>query len=810
MSVPTRGLHWLLALALALAFGLAGPPVSTPSETLPLRPPRLTRERMETSLDGNQRFLVVYGTCDPAGASLLRARALLFARRFSDGDTSLVMADRDVGAETIARHHVVLLGGPRENGWTARFATMLPVTFSPGAFRWQGNDYRRPGDVLHLVWPSPLDPGRFMIVVAGNSVAALAGRAGRIQLGARDWRIYRDGELVRSGVFAQSTEWPWRYDPALDHDLEASRARFNGSLRRSGSGPVRILSAPDTEGAGTLLAAAEALAARLSHMGFADSLGAPLVLTLYPSLEAKGQLVRDTRAEHLEPHGEVHAAFPAGRRVLDLWSLAAARLIRLGAAEASAWLLPAGVWLSGRFEGEPLEAAVSRLVSGGLLPGVAEAATAVPIADRTAAAADWRSPLIRNPARALLVRALYEAAGPRGRSVVLALVRGPAPATLDAICTRADLHVAAVERRYAFLADSLAHAGALASRARTPRPWRPSDGFQAGVCLAHSVGLEGGYLSAACGRVLARLRGEGAGWISLTPFGYLPSREVPMIVPGNDGGPEEESDQAVCEAAARAHALGLRVWLKPHLWTRGFVGDLEFGAAGWPRFFARYREFILHYALLAEREGMDGLVIGHELSTAALGHPERWRALIAEVRRVYRGTLTYGANWGEEVRGVAFWDALDLIGVSLYTPLADTPTRDVPRLEAGARRALAELRSVARRAGRPVLIVEAGYAPQSAAAVRPWEERGGVRDLETQRACYEALVRALGSERWVAGLFWWKLFSDDGAGGPGDGSYTPRGKPAEAVMKRAFADWAGRPVNGPRAPAANPGRPSRR
>ncbi len=791
MLLAARELPLLLALALAA-------PIAPPAGPTVLLPPRLTRERMEAALDGSQRFLLVYGTRDPETARLLRERALGIARRLFDGDTSLVVADRDARADALAGSQVLLLGGPRDNEWTRRLAPALPVAFTAAGFRWQGSDYERPGDVLHLVWPNPLEPGRFLLVLAPNSAAALTRHGGGWHFGTHDWRIYRAGELVRSGVFAQSAERPWRYDPGLDHDLEASRAGFTASLRASGSGSVRVWSGPDTPWAGRVLPAAELLIARLDRMGFAAGRGAPVALTLYPSLEGKGRLCRVTRPEHLDAAGAARAALPAGREALDLWSLAAARLRRLGASADSPWLVPAAVWLCGRCEGEPLEVAVSRIYFGRLLPRAAEAASPPSVPAGAGRSHAWRSPLVWIPARALVVRAVYETASPRGRDAVIALLRAPAPGTLDSLCRRAGLVPAAVERRYAALADSLARAGARAARMSHPRPWRPADGFQSGACLAHTVDLEGGYLSGACVRELARLRGLGAGWVSLTPFGYLPARDTPEIVPVADGGPEEESDEALCEAAARARALGLRVWLKPHLWTRGFVGELEFGPAGWPRFFARYREFILHYALLAQRERMDGLVVGHELTTATLGHPERWRALIADVRRVYGGTLTYGANWGEEVRGIRFWDALDLVGVSFYAPLADAPTRAVPALEARARRALAELRAVAARTGLPVLIVEAGYAPRAAAAVRPWEERGGPRDLEAQRACYEALVRALEPELWIAGVFWWKWFSSDAVAGPGDGSYTPRGKPAEAVMRRAFADWAGRPVRASR------------
>ena len=92
----------------------------------------------------------------------------------------------------------------------------------------------------------------------------------------------------------------------------------------------------------------------------------------------------------------------------------------------------------------------------------------------------------------------------------------------------------------------------------------------------------------------------------------LPDSAARELVSSADGGPGEESDEAVWEVAARAKALGLRVWLKPHVWTRVWSGDLKFSASDWATFFDRYEELALHWALLAEREGVDGLVVGHE------------------------------------------------------------------------------------------------------------------------------------------------------------------------------------------------------
>jgi len=784
----------VLGVTLALAL------TSAPARTLDLVAPRYTREQMESALPGAESWLFVYGTRTPAAAAALRERATLVARRLFDGDSSAVRADREVTEREVAEHSVFLIGSPRDNAWTERIAPALGVEFTARGFRWHGRSYEQSGDVIHLAYPNPLNPQRFLLLVAGNSAAAMTRRGGGFLFAGDDWRIYRDGELVRDGRFAQKAGDPWRYDAALDRDLETEREQFTAGLEHLGTGPLRVRALPGAVDARGVLDAGERVLAGMDRLGLGARRAAPGRITLYRSLEQKGRLARNTRPEQLESASEATAALAAGRDALDLWTVASMRLCALGAASAAPLLEPAGVWLAGRFEGEPLAWAVHRLYFGRLLPTARDAAAR----DR-----EWRSPLIMVPARALLARAVFESAGGRGREALLALLRAPTPGTLDSLCRVARVPRGRVEERYAALADSLARVGARRPRARRPQPWRPEDGFQRGVCLAHAVSLDCGYISEACGHELEGLRKMGADWVSLTPFGYLPSIRTPEIFPSSEGGVDEETDEAIAEAAARAHALGMRVWLKPHLWTRGWIGELDFGASGWPRFFERYRAFILHYALLADREGIDGLVVGHELVSASLQFPDRWRALIAEVRRVYGGTLTYGANWGEEVQGIAFWDALDVVGVSFYDPLAKQPTRSVATLRGGARRALEDLHAIAVRVHRPVLLVELGYAPLPEAAVRPWEERNGPPDLETQRACYQAVVEALDGDTWVAGAFWWKWFSCGDAGGPRDVSFSPRGKPAEQVMVRALRSWQNRAVQPPR-PAGHGARWQRR
>jgi hypothetical protein len=781
----------LLALAAAAALTLLAPrlpPVRPPlAATLSpaLEPPRFTRDQMEAALEQDPRFLFVYGTQQPSASAALRARALLMARRLFDRDSSAVLADRDARPESLAARSIVLLGTPAENLWTRSLASALPVTFTPQGFRWQGRDYDRPGDAMHLVFPNPLAPRRFLLLIAANANAAVSGHAGFF-FGGEDWRIERNGELARSGSFAQSAAGPWRYDPALDRDFERERDEFHRSLIQHEAPGVRLEAPPGVAFAPRAARSAGELLERLDRTGLRAPHARQVHVVAYASLVQKGELAHNTRPEHLEADGSAALALPAGRSEPDLWSVAAARMLALGASPASPYLEATGVWLAMRFEGEPLEDAIARLYFARLLPTASEAAVA---------GTAWRSRLLRVPAQALLARAIFECAGRRGTAALSALLAASPPGTLDSLCRRAGVDFASTTRRYATLADSLARRGRAEVTARAPDTWRPADGFQRGVCLAHSVGLEQGYLSSSAAHELAAVRALGANWVSLTPVGELAGSRSPGIVPSADGGVDEETDEAVCEAAARAHALGLHVMLTPQLWTRGGAGAVDLSASEWPRFFEQYRTFLLHYAVLAQRERMDALVVGHELTNASLAFPDRWRALIGEVRRVYSGSITYGASWDREAEGIAFWDACDLIGVSFFRPLSDRSGASQEAMTEAARKALEPLHALAIRAHRPVVLTEAGYAATADGAVRPGEEpRGAAVDPEAQRRAFAALLRAMQDEDWLAGVYVWRWPSGGDAGGRGDQSFSPRGRPAQALIGSAFEAWGRRAV----------------
>jgi len=329
-------------------------------------------------------------------------------------------------------------------------------------------------------------------------------------------------------------------------------------------------------------------------------------------------------------------------------------------------------------------------------------------------------------------------------------------------------------------------------RSRTPpapRRDREIPAFQRGFCLAHEgYQIDNGYLSKKSDDALERLASLGTNAVSITPFTYMRSPRHPSPLPFSNG-PGSENDESIVHAARAARRRGMCVMLKPHVWLGGgWSGDIAMeNDADWDAFFRYYTEWMRHYALMAEMLDVDVLCVGTELGGTTRAHPERWTAMIDQIRTVYRGRLTYAANWGDEFENATLWPALDYIGVNCYYPLSDSENASDEDLARGVGAALATIDAVARRCGKPVVITEVGFTSTPAPWVAPYERprRAGV-DLEAQARCYEAFFRGLAGREDIAGVYWWKWPSFLEYGGSRDDGFTPNGKPAEDVVRRWY------------------------
>lgn len=291
------------------------------------------------------------------------------------------------------------------------------------------------------------------------------------------------------------------------------------------------------------------------------------------------------------------------------------------------------------------------------------------------------------------------------------------------------------------------------------------------------------------------VRALGATHLALFPFGYMRAHTEPRVL-RYEGERTDWSltDDGLLTMGRMARRANLRVILIPTL--ADFVDGHWRGEARmtseeeWREWFASYREFVLHYARLAEQMRATGLSVGTELRET-VSREREWRQLIADTRETFRGWLTYAGNWDDYER-VPWWDALDLIGVQAYFELGD-PGNSTPLAE--RRRRLIEawapikagLADVSRATAKRVLFTEIGYKSHTGATARPWEwQIEGERDPEIQQAAYEAAFAVFWAEPWFAGFYWWKWRPASGREADRERDFTPQGKPAEAVLRKYY------------------------
>lgn len=269
---------------------------------------------------------------------------------------------------------------------------------------------------------------------------------------------------------------------------------------------------------------------------------------------------------------------------------------------------------------------------------------------------------------------------------------------------------------------------------------------------------------------LRELSALGANWVTTHPYGSISdgsrTRRGGQTEAGavrgwsrdfGDGQPPAHLVRPITEA----HALGMKVMIKPHLayWGTRFSwrGEIVFhDDAEWDRFFDSYEEWIVDHARACR--DADAFCVGTELDQT-LQFEDRWRQIIAKVRKETDAHLTYAANWTDYER-VPFWDALDVIGIQAYFPLSEVETSDAAQIRAGWQKRMETLRRFADHTGKDIVFTELGYNKSHEAAVRPWAYEVDHDELgeQTQETCLRAALRAMAQEPRVVGAFLWKWF----------------------------------------------------
>jgi len=264
--------------------------------------------------------------------------------------------------------------------------------------------------------------------------------------------------------------------------------------------------------------------------------------------------------------------------------------------------------------------------------------------------------------------------------------------------------------------------------------------------------------------------------------------------------------QRLKDLIAYAQRKGLHVALMPIVLlenprAKEWRGKIE--PTSWDAWWEDYRNYVLHYAWVAEEAGVHVFVLGSELVSTET-QTEPWRALIADVRKRYRGLLTYSANW-DHYEVIEWWDQLDMIGMTTYYDLVDGENPTVAQLCEAWKKIKASVLKWQARIDKPLLFTEVGWPNQATCAQYPWDYYRATDkpDPRAQATCFEAFFKTWIDSPAVAGFLVWEWRNHPGQnGGLKDTSYIPRGKPAMKVISRYFQMPA--PASQPTQPAAGP------
>ena len=210
----------------------------------------------------------------------------------------------------------------------------------------------------------------------------------------------------------------------------------------------------------------------------------------------------------------------------------------------------------------------------------------------------------------------------------------------------------------------------------------------------------------------------------------------------------------------------------------GFSSDAE-----WNKWFESYEAMLLHYAKLAEKNDVEILNIGTELTLTTLQRPDKWKKMIEDVRKVYSGKLVYTANWFEEYLDITFWKELDYAGISAYFPLSEKVRPTYSEIRNGWEEWKKEIKAWQLTHGKPVLFPEIGYRSIEGTAQEPWQySKGGQIDLKQQYNCYKAAMETFYDEEWFYGMYWWAWRIQPAIQGKFHRGYTPNDKPASELV----------------------------
>jgi hypothetical protein len=283
-------------------------------------------------------------------------------------------------------------------------------------------------------------------------------------------------------------------------------------------------------------------------------------------------------------------------------------------------------------------------------------------------------------------------------------------------------------------------------------------------------------------KAIADVQQSGANWLVLTPSWSFTRLAPPVLelVPGKDVLWAEQANTII-----QARDSGLTTALfpipnfptEPSLWWEAAPRDFSW----WVSWFDHYRDFLLHFADMADRTGVQTLILGGDwldpalpggtlvdgtTSNVPVDVDARWREIIRQVRTRYQGTILWALPFPQDLQEpISFIDAVDGVYLMWSAPLAKkgNPVKEARKLLDH------EILPFQEKIGKPVLlgltypsasgVLSGCIANADGACVNPTvlvptnPDIPSVEiNMQEQAEAYNAMLIAVNDRLWIAGV----------------------------------------------------------
>lgn len=320
---------------------------------------------------------------------------------------------------------------------------------------------------------------------------------------------------------------------------------------------------------------------------------------------------------------------------------------------------------------------------------------------------------------------------------------------------------------------------------------------------------------------ISNIASQHSGWIILTPTWTFTHQVPPVLEPDPNHDPlwydlEEMTRNAAYHGLQVAYHPQPQFFRDRDQWWISAPRDFSW----WNSWFDQYREFAVHYAEAAERQGAEILILGGDWLSPALpggklptGEPSgvpadaelRWSGILADIRSRYSGIIAWSMSLPEDDRKPAYLELVDAIFLDWNPSLSAGPLPDLEEITSQALESLEgdvyEFWADWLNPAETQLILSIAYP-----SVSGWQlecadpENQACYDLSAfaapapridnlapgfaeQAAAYQAMLSSAAGQEWIAGIISRGYYSQVILH---DKSISIHGKPAEDLLWRWF------------------------